>query len=90
MKIRVHILIFGNVQGVFFRDNIRKAANMLKINGWVKNINNEVEAVFEGDSQNIEKMLKFCRKGPDSAVVDNINIKEENYTGEFKDFKIIN
>ncbi len=89
MKKRVNVMIFGKVQGVFFRDNIMKLANTFSIKGWVKNINSEVEAVFEGDQEKIERMLEFCRKGPEEAFITNLDVKEENYTGEFKDFKII-
>ncbi len=86
---RIHVLIYGLVQGVFFRDNTKKLADTLGIKGFVRNVNNHVEAVFEGQDESIDEILKFCRKGPVGSVVKNIEVHEENYKNEFKDFKIL-
>ena len=48
---RVHILIHGAVQGVFFRSHVAELASELNIKGWVRNTNNHVEAVFEGKEE---------------------------------------
>ena len=81
-------MIFGSVQGIFFRANIKRVALDLGLKGYVRNINEEVEAVFEGEEAKIEKILEFCRIGPIGAEVNKIEIKEEEFKGEFDDFKV--
>ncbi len=85
---RINVLIFGNVQGIFFRTNIKRVALDLGLKGYVRNSNEEVEAVFEAEEAKIEKILEFCRIGPIGAEVNKIEIKEEEFKGEFDDFKI--
>jgi acylphosphatase len=47
-----------------------------------------VEAVFEGEKENIEEMIKFCHRGPPGAQVDDVEVKWESYRGEFSGFEI--
>lgn len=87
---RVHLFISGRVQGVFFRDNARKKAEALKLKGWVKNLEDgRVEIEIEGYEENVEAMIKWAEKGPLLARVDNLEIKREEYKGEFNSFEII-
>ena len=86
---RVQIQIKGQVQGIFFRANIKELADKLNITGWVRNINNEVEALFEGEDDEIADILLFCTKGPKGARVKSINLNEEPFVGEFEEFSII-
>ena len=86
---RLHITISGRVTGVFFRDFVGKNALDLKVKGWVKNVGGEVEAVFEGEDENVDKLIELCKKGPESASVDNVEVKEEEYAGEFSSFEIL-
>lgn len=89
-KRRVHVLIFGKVQGVSFRYHTYELAKKLGITGWVRNTSDgKVEAVFEGDRDKIEKILEFCKRGPSLARVEKVEVKEEKFKGEFKDFKIV-
>jgi len=86
---RVHIFISGTVQGVFFRSNIKKIANKLNLKGFVKNLpNGKVEAVFEGKEENINEILKFCKKGPSGAKIKKIEVKEEKVSNEFSSFEV--
>ncbi|HUH65068.1 MAG TPA: acylphosphatase [Syntrophales bacterium] len=86
---RMHVIISGRVQGVFFRAYTRETAVHLKLKGWVRNLGDgSVEAVFEGDDKNVESMLEWCRKGPPHAVVKNVEATAETYSGEFHDFRI--
>jgi len=90
MKKRVHVWISGIVQGVFFRHNIALRAEKIGIKGFARNTEDgKVEVVAEGEDAAIKKLLQFCSKGPNYARVDNIEVKEETYTGEFKDFKVL-
>lgn len=74
---RVHVVISGKVQGVGFRASTRRRANNLELAGWVKNTEENVEAVFEGEKDNVEEMLEWCRKGPSLARVVNVEVDEE-------------
>jgi acylphosphatase len=86
---RVHVYVSGRVQGVFFRAATKRAATSLNLTGWVRNMaDGRVEAVFEGEDDNVDKMLAWCHIGPPAARVEKVTIKEEPYTGEFRDFSI--
>lgn len=87
MKSRVHIFVSGKVQGVFFRSSTKYMAEKLCLSGWVRNLaDGRVEAVFEGDKEAVEKMVEWCRKGPEYAGVTGIEVVAEDHTGEFKGF----
>jgi acylphosphatase len=90
MKVRAHVFISGLVQGVFFRWETRKNALKNNVKGWVRNLRDgRVEAVFEGEKEDVEKMIKFCEKGPPGAKVEKVEVKWENYKGEYDSFEII-
>jgi acylphosphatase len=77
------------VQGVFFRARTEQTAVSLNLKGWVRNLGNgDVEAVFEGNEEDIEKMLSWCREGPRLAKVKQVDVIDETYTGEFDRFSI--
>ncbi|MFH1978099.1 MAG: acylphosphatase [Candidatus Aenigmatarchaeota archaeon] len=88
MKTRVQALIKGDVKGVFFRMGILSKANLMGVRGWVKNIPEGVEVVFEGDDDVITELLDFCRIGPNGALVKAVETKESPYRGEFTNFEI--
>jgi acylphosphatase len=86
---RVHAYISGRVQGVFFRAETQRTAVGFNLTGWVRNMaDGRVEAVFEGENENVDKMIAWCRIGPPRARVENVTIKEEPNTGEFWDFSV--
>ena len=89
MKARAHVIVSGRVQGIFFRANTREKANECGVTGWVRNTaDGKVEAVFEGEKDDVEKLLRFCRKGPPGAVVTEVKIRWGDFRNEFKDFGI--
>ncbi len=86
---RVKVKIYGRVQGVFFRANTKRLADELSVKGYVTNLaDGTVEAVFEGDDLAVDKIVGWCHKGPPSANVEKVDVKNEDYKGEFKDFTI--
>jgi acylphosphatase len=86
---RTHVYVSGIVQGVLFRYYTRERALQLGIAGWVKNLpDGRVEAVFEGENRAIDEMISFCRIGPPGAQVTGVEVKEEEWTREFKDFVV--
>jgi acylphosphatase len=89
MKVRAHVVIRGRVQGVFFRSETKDEAEKLGVSGWVRNTSDgKVEAVFEGEQENVQELIEFCKQGPPGARVTGIDVTWENYTGEFRDFEI--
>ncbi|MEX0719672.1 MAG: acylphosphatase [Balneolaceae bacterium] len=80
-----HVFISGNVQGVGYRHFTRKNAESLGVTGWVKNLSDgRVEAVFEGEPDQVKQMLERCKKGPISSSVKKIeeigtNSEPESY-----------
>ena len=86
---RVHLIIFGKVQGVCFRLNTEKVANKLGVKGYVRNLpNGSVQVVAEGKRNLIGDLIAFCRKGTGSAEVSNILIAYKEPTKEFDNFVI--
>lgn len=70
----IKLKIFGRVQGVFFRNEAKKKADELGIFGWVKNMDDgSVELLAEGDEESLGKFLEWCKKGPQSAVIKNVD-----------------
>lgn len=89
-KVRVHVLIEGRVQGVFFRASTRDEAQARGLAGWVRNrADGRVEAVFEGDRQVVENMLAWCKKGPPYSYVDHVKIDWQPYQGDLMDFRVV-
>lgn len=86
MNKRLHLMIHGRVQGVFFRRFVCEQAQRLGLTGHVRNTNNEVEIVAEGDEKVLQELVMVCRKGPTAARVDKIDVEEEKWTGEFMGF----
>jgi acylphosphatase len=88
--VRAHVFVSGLVQGVFFRHETAKRAIRLGVKGWIRNLpDGRVEAVFEGDRRGVEEILEFCRHGPPGAMVEDLDVRWEDYKGEFEDFRII-
>jgi acylphosphatase len=75
-------VVHGRVQGVFFRDATRRKAESAGLAGWVRNQpDGTVEAVFEGEPERVESMLRFCREGPGRADVERVEVSEEEPEG---------
>jgi acylphosphatase len=68
------IRVSGKVQGVFFRAGARAEANRLGLHGFVRNDEDgSVRAEAEGDRQNLDEFLAWCRQGPPHAQVDRVD-----------------
>jgi acylphosphatase len=88
-KGRVHLVIHGKVQGVFYRASAQEKAKELGLTGWVRNRPDKtVEIVAEGDEENLNALIEWSYTGPPDACVTYVDISWEPYTGEFRDFLI--
>ena len=80
--IRRRVVVHGRVQGVFFRDTVRRMAQSRGIAGSVRNTpDGTVEAVFEGNDEDVESMVRWCRQGPRGAQVERVEVIEEDPEG---------
>lgn len=83
------IIVSGRVQGVLYRRSAQAKARALGITGWARNlIGGQVEMVCEGTEESVQAFLKWAGKGPFFAKVERVDVTQEEYTGEFSDFKI--
>jgi acylphosphatase len=79
---RRRVVVHGLVQGVFFRDTVRRHAQAHGVAGWVRNTRDgTVEAVFEGDSQGVERLVSFVHEGPRGAIVERVDVMDEEDEG---------
>jgi acylphosphatase len=87
---RVHVLVSGTVQGVWFRESTRRQAEGLGVVGWVRNLpDGRVEAVFEGPPPGVDALVAWCHEGPPNARVEQVEAKAAEPTGEFSSFAVL-
>jgi acylphosphatase len=80
--VRRRVVVHGFVQGVFFRDSVRRLAERSGVSGWVRNNRDgTVEAVLEGEPESVERIVDFCRSGPRGAHVDRVDVYDEEAEG---------
>lgn len=88
-RTRAHVYVSGEVQGVFFRDSARQRAEELGLAGWVKNVpDGRVEALFEGPSQWVEEMVRWCEQGPPHARVQSVDSEYDEAHGDLSGFEV--
>ncbi len=88
-SVRVHLIIEGQVQGVFFRASTREQASQLGLKGWVRNCpDGSVEVVAEGRRKAVDDLASWCRRGPPGAQVHNVQLQWEDLKDEFQGFRI--
>lgn len=84
MTTHVTILVSGKVQGVFYRASTVEKALELGLNGFAQNLpDGRVLIEAEGETESLQKLVEWCKKGPSRAVVTDIDVKE----GEFKNYR---
>jgi acylphosphatase len=80
--IRRRVIVHGLVQGVFFRDTLRRRATIAGVAGWARNNRDgTVEAVFEGSAESVGALVTLCHKGPRGARVDRVVVIDEEPEG---------
>jgi acylphosphatase len=90
MRARVHVLVSGRVQGVFFRGYAERWGSSLGLTGWVRNLwDRRIEIVAEGEKPGLEQLLDRLRIGPPSARVEGLEVHWEEPRDEFSDFRIV-
>ncbi len=83
-KKTLRLVIHGRVQGVYFRDAMRREAQRLGVAGWVRNRSDgTVEAAVQGEPADVDAVVRWARRGPERAQVERVEIKPDecSYTG---------
>ena len=76
--ITLHLWITGKVQGVFYRASAAEKAKSLKLNGWIKNTaHGAVEATVNGQDDDVQQFVAWCRRGPKNANVENVAVTQK-------------
>ena len=89
MGSRLHAIVRGDVQGVFFRAHTQQKAAELNLTGWAMNTRDgAVEVVAEGEKESLDRLLVFLRRGPPSAVVAKVEEEWGEAKNEFSGFEI--
>jgi acylphosphatase len=87
---RVHLIISGDVVGVGYRSWMKAAATKLEITGWVKNREDDtVEAMCEGEEENLKTLIGLCKKGPKVAWVEHVIETWQDFEDEFYTFEVL-
>jgi acylphosphatase len=80
--VRQRVVVHGRVQGVGFRYALSRAAATRGVAGWARNRpDGTLEAVFEGDAEAVDSLVRFCRDGPRGAAVERVEIFDEEPEG---------
>jgi acylphosphatase len=86
MKVTRHLIVRGRVQGVGFREYLRREAERLNVNGWVRNRHDgTVEAMLYGSPEDVARILKWTQRGPPAAHVTAVDVTDAS--GEFETFE---
>jgi acylphosphatase len=86
----VKVVIYGSVQGVFFRDFTSRRAGELRLTGYVRNLpgGGSVEVVAEGDKAKLEELIAHLKKGPPRAIVERIEVNWSLPSGNYSCFSV--
>ncbi|GJM16117.1 MAG: acylphosphatase [Thermodesulfobacteriota bacterium] len=89
-KKRVHLIIYGKVQGVFFRASTKDKAVELGLKGFVRNKpDGTVEVISEGSGKQLQELVAWCHEGPDHSIIELVKLDWQPYIEEFEEFTII-
>jgi len=80
---RVNAVVFGKVQGIYFRAYTQAEGTRMGVKGWVKNrADGSVEVAIEGEPEQVEQMVAWLHQGSPGAQVIKVETKEERPVGE--------
>jgi acylphosphatase len=86
VKVTKHAVVHGRVQGVGFREYLRREAERLGVTGWVRNRRDgTVEAMVHGSPDDVAQILDWMRRGPPAACV--MDVQASDAVGEFETFE---
>ncbi len=82
--------VYGKVQGVYYRAFTSRIAKSLGVRGYARNLPrlDAVEVIAEGEKEKLEELVKQLEVGPPEALVDRIEVKWSQFTGQFPNFEV--
>ncbi len=88
--VSLRAVVYGRVQGVYFRDFTSRHAVELELTGYVRNLHdwNAIEVQAEGERSNLEKLIDYLKVGPPAAKVERLVTDWSEYTGTYAGFSI--
>lgn len=85
----IRVIATGKVQGVCYRESTRAEANRIGVSGWVRNLpDGSVEAVLQGDLQDIEQLVNWMEMGPQFAIVEKLEVEDIEIAELFSRFSV--
>jgi len=86
----VRVIVYGYVQGVFFRAFTSRRATELGLTGYVRNLpdGEAVEVLAEGERKQLEELIDSLKVGPPAAKVDKVVTNWSEYTASYPRFSI--
>ena len=83
-------IVYGRVQGVYFRDFTSRRAGELGLTGYVRNLpgGKAVEVQAEGERDRLERLIDYLKVGPPGARVERVETTCSEYTGSYSSFSI--
>lgn len=82
VRICLHALVSGRVQGVGFRQATAQQAEQLDVDGWVRNLPDaSVEVLFEGEEAAVRELALWLEQGPRAAEVASVTLSEQPLQG---------
>jgi acylphosphatase len=82
------VVVYGRVQGVFFRDFTRNRARELGLTGYVRNLPlGQVEVLAEGERDKLDELMGYLYTGPPAAVVEKLKAYWSEYSGKYVSFE---
>lgn len=91
MKIAKMLKIYGQVQGVFFRESMKNEAKRIGVSGWVRNRKDgTVEALIQGEDLLVAQMIEWARIGPPRATVERVEVSDASSNGVMASFERMN
>ena len=85
--VRKRVIVSGRVQGVFYRETLRRLAVEKGVGGWARNTRDGLEAELEGPAGVVDELVAWCRTGPPHAVVIHVRVEDTDPTGA-TDFRV--
>jgi acylphosphatase len=86
----VRVMVYGDVQGVFFRTFAAQKAKGLGLKGYVHNLprGDSVEVIAEGERKRLEELITYLNVGPPAARVERVVTNWSEHSGRYTEFSV--
>lgn len=86
----VQAIVYGYVQGVYFRNFVSQRASALGLTGYVCNLHDmeSIEVMAEGERKRLEELVSYLHVGPTAARVERVVTTWSEHSGRYNDFRI--